>query len=99
MLITYQPLNEGRGSPRRWAKQTPEVGKADPTPHQRDPEQHLDMVRSQHDPPAEAVAQVDDGHAAAEADDVQEGHPQRDDENLAAKNPSGLTSILHGGRW
>jgi len=54
------------------------------------------MVWSQHDPSTEAVAQVDDSHAAAEADDVREGHPQRDDEDLVAKKPSGLTSVLRG---
>lgn len=40
------------------------------------------MVRAQYDPPAEAVAQVDDSHTAAEADHVGEGDPHGHYENL-----------------
>lgn len=64
-----------------------------PTPT-TDPEQYLDVVRAQHDPPTEAVAQIDDGHAAAEADDVGEGHPERDNEDLVEENQSGLILIF-----
>lgn len=82
--------NQGRESP-------PEAGEAHPSPSRGSLEQHLDVVGSQHDPAAEAVAQVDDGHAAAEADDVGEGHPQRHDEDLGGwKNPRGSNSVLWG---
>ena len=40
------------------------------------------MVGPQHDPAAEAIAQIDDGHTAAEAHDAGQGHPQRGDEDL-----------------
>lgn len=43
---------------------------------------HLDVVGPQDDPAAETVTQVDDGHTAAEADDVGEGSAQRDDQDL-----------------
>lgn len=40
------------------------------------------MVGPQDDPATEAVAQVNDSHAAAEAHDTGQGHPQRGDEDL-----------------
>lgn len=43
---------------------------------------HLDVIRSQNDPPTEAVAQVDDSHTAAEANDTGEGGPERHDQDL-----------------
>lgn len=43
---------------------------------------HLDMIRPQNDPPTEAVAQVDDSHTAAEADDTGEGGPERHNQDL-----------------
>lgn len=43
---------------------------------------HLDMVRSQDDPAAEAVAQIDDGHAAAEPNDVGKSCSECHDQDL-----------------
>lgn len=48
---------------------------------------YLHMVGPQHDPAAEAIAQVDDSHAAAEAHDAGQGYPQCGNEDL------------RGGRW
>lgn len=90
----HLPLNHSRGPE---VEGSPEVGEAHPALSQRSRKKHLDVVRPQHDPSTEAVAQVDDGHAAAETDDVWEGHPQRNDEDLVGKKLSGLTSILRGG--
>lgn len=50
--------------------------------HNRNGHVHLHVVRSEDDPAAEAVAQVDDSDAAAEADHVGERCSERDDENL-----------------
>lgn len=49
----------------------------------RSSDTHLDVIRSQDDPAAEAVAQVDDGHAAAEANDAGEGGAERHDQDLS----------------
>lgn len=43
---------------------------------------HLDMIRSQNDPPTEAVAQIDDSHTAAEANDTGEGGSECHDQDL-----------------
>ena len=43
---------------------------------------YLHVVGPQHDPAAEAIAQIDDGHTAAEAHDAGQGHPQRGNEDL-----------------
>lgn len=43
---------------------------------------HLDVIRSQDDPATEAVAQVDDGHAAAEPNDVRKGCSESHDQDL-----------------
>lgn len=43
---------------------------------------HLDMIRSQNDPATEAVAQIDDSHTAAEANDTGEGGSERHDQDL-----------------
>lgn len=43
---------------------------------------YLHMIGPQHDPATEAVAQVDDSHAAAEAHDAGQSHPQCGDEDL-----------------
>ena len=44
------------------------------------------MVGSEDDPPAEAVAQVDDGGAADEPDHVGERGPQSQDEDLEIRS-------------
>lgn len=74
----------------RWCQKTQEVrrGARDPwtVGHERHPQvpasPYLHMVGPQHDPAAEAIAQIDDGHTAAEAHDAGQGHPQRGDEDL-----------------
>ena len=49
---------------------------------------YLHVVGPQHDPAAEAIAQIDDGHTAAEAHDAGQGHPQRGDEDLLGGDSS-----------
>ena len=58
------------------------------------------MVGPQHDPAAEAIAQIDDGHTAAEAHDAGQGHPQRGDEDLCkvltdTQKNGGPVTLLH----
>lgn len=43
---------------------------------------HLDVIRPQNDPATEAVAQIDDSHAAAEANHTGEGSSQCHDQDL-----------------
>ena len=47
------------------------------------------MIRPQDDPAAEAVAQVDDRHAAAEADDVGESSTEGHNQDLRARGREG----------
>lgn len=57
---------------------------------------YLHVVGPQHDPATEAIAQVDDGHAAAEAHDTGQSHPQRGNENLWGAGGSGWDHSLRG---
>lgn len=43
---------------------------------------HLDVVRSQDDPATEAVAQINDGHAAAEPNDVRKSCSESHNQDL-----------------
>lgn len=73
-----------------WCQRTQEVrrGARDPwtVGHERHPQvrasPYLHVVGPQHDPATEAIAQIDDGHTAAEAHNAGQGHPQRGDEDL-----------------